>query len=111
MTQYYAYLRARSETLKKHAEELLGSDRADEAAFDKIQANIYEICGTVCKVHYTRPGGGPDACRAQFEKFRAVWGAERERQLAHGNAEKAAVEDLKLEALADAAAKFEETVK
>ena len=111
MEQYYAYLRERKAMLLKEAEQLKAEDRADESDLDKIRANIYDICGTVTKVHMDRPGGGKEACRAQLERFRREWTAAGEKAAAHGDTKKAVIEEIKLEALADAAAKLEEALQ
>lgn len=108
MDEFYRYLEARSAELREMAAALSASGRADEGNFAKVKANIYEVCATVCKVHMNRPELGEKAFRAQLEKFRTLWGAEREKAAAHGDTQKQVIEELKLEALADAAAKFEE---
>lgn len=108
MEAFFTALAARNAALKAQAEALQTSDRKDEANLVKVRANIYEVCGTVCRVHMNRPGGDPDACRAQFEKFQAQWGAAREKAAAHGETDKALIEEIKLEALADIRQKFEE---
>ena len=111
MEKYMEYLRAQNAALKEEAEKLKKDDRIDESNLAKVRANIYDVCAAVCKVHMNRPGGGPDAYRAQLEKFKTQWSAERERVAAHGDTEKAIIEDIKLEALADIAAKFEEAAE
>lgn len=111
MEKFFEYVKARNAALLAEAEKLKAEDRTDESDLDKVRANIYEVCGTVCGVHMKRPGGGVEACRAQLEKFRTIWGAERDRAVAHCDTEKALIEEVKLEALADAAGKFEEAVR
>lgn len=111
MDEYFKYLQEKNSALKKQAEEYKETDRLDEANLLKVRANIYEVCGTVCKVHLSRPGNGAEACRAQLAKFRSIWGAERDRAAAHGDTVKTVIEDIKLEALKDITEKFEEVFK
>lgn len=110
MEQYYAYLEQARAALLAEAERLR-PDRLDESNFLKVKANIYEICDTITKVHMNRPGGGPDACRAQLERFKREWTAAKEKAAAHNDTEKAVIEALKLEALSDAATKLEEVLQ
>lgn len=111
MDKFFEYVRERNTALLNEAEKLKSEDRIDESNLAKVRANIYEVCGTVCGVHMKRPGGGIEACRMQLEKFRAIWGADRDKAAAHGDAEKTLIGDIKLETLEDAARKFEEAVK
>lgn len=108
LNEYYAYLSAQKENQIRNAEMLKKTDRTDEANLAKVRANIYDVCETVCKVHMKRPEGGTNAYKGQLDKFRVLWSAERERATQHGNTEKAAIEDIKLETLEDAACKFGE---
>lgn len=111
MEDFFEYLRVQNERLLCEADELKASDRIDECNLTKVRANIYDVCATVCRVHMNRPGGGLEACREQFDRFRNVWGSEKKRNEAHGDVTKAVIEEIKLEALEDIAARFEETVK
>lgn len=111
MEEYFRYLSEKRDSLLSEAKKLALSDRNDEANLTKVRANIYDICQTVCKVHMNRPSGGAEACRSQFEHFRTQWGSERDKALSHGDTQKAIIEEIKLNALADAAQKFEEACR
>ena len=111
MNPYYEYLKERNAALLKEAEQLRAQNRTDESNLKKVAANIYDVCGTVIKVYMNRPGGGVEACRAQLERFKREWGAAKEKAEEHNDTEKAVIEQVKLEALADATARFEEALR
>lgn len=105
MEAYLNALREEHAALMRQAAELRAADRGDEAVFCTVRANVYEICATVCGVWLKK--GDPDAAAAIFDRFRAEWGAALEAAKQQNNAKKICVEEQKLEALADAAARFE----
>lgn len=110
MEAYFAYLDERFAALTREADALASSDRKDESNLTKIRANIYDVCRTVCRVHLRRPDG-IERCRNQFRVFETQWGGALDKAAAHGDVEKEFVERLKLEALADVKAKFEEAAE
>ena len=94
--------------LRQQANAFAADSRQDDADLTKIRANIYEICATignvVCKAH-------PEERREEvwlkkLEELPRNWRIALEAAQAHGNAQRAAVEELKLEALEDVLARF-----
>lgn len=94
--------------LRQQAKELAAQTRQDDADLTKIRANIYEICATignvVCK---NTPEERREAVYLKkLEELPRNWHVALEMAQAHGNAQRAAVEELKLEALEDVLARF-----
>lgn len=89
-------LKAKMDALGTEAAALKAADRADEASLKKAQANIYGICLQLL------PSLPEDAFLQQMEKLRTAWVTARETAAAHGDFARVAMEDGKLEALADA---------
>lgn len=95
--------------LRQQANVFAADQRQDDADLTKIRANIYEICATignvVCKI--TPEEQREAAYRMKLEELPRNWHTALEMARAHGNTQRAAVEELKLEALADVLARFE----
>ena len=108
MKEFIEYLEKQIKADKAKTAEFLTDGRKDDANFMKIQTNIYEICKTVSQALVNRPGAGISAVKAQFERFRAEWGAALEKAKQHNNINSAAVEEIKLAALEDIIAHFQE---
>ncbi len=94
--------------LRGQADGLAADSRQDDADLVKIRANIYEVCMTIAQVVCrTQPADMQE--RAYLEKLDGLprsWKVARRAALDHGNALRAAVEEIKLEALEDALARF-----
>lgn len=94
--------------LRQQANAFAADARQDDADLTKIRANIYDICATignvVCK---TQPEEQRKAVfLKKLEELPHNWRVALEAAQAHGNAQRAAVEELKLEALEDVLARF-----
>lgn len=107
-----AFLKTLEQTaadLRQQAKAFAADCRQDDADLTKIRANIYEICATighvVCK--NTWEDQRETVYRRKLEELPRNWQVALEAAQAHGNAQRAAVEELKLEALADVLARFE----
>ena len=111
MKGFISYLDQRAGAAKAEVASLEADGRRDEANFARVRANIYDVCKTVTLALLDRPGAGVPAIEARLEGFRKTWGEALLKAREHGNADAAAVEEVKLEALADAAARFEEAKK
>ena len=94
--------------LRQQANAFAADQRQDDADLTKIRANIYEICATIGKVMCkTRPEEAREAAfLKKLEELPQNWRVALEAAEAHGNTQRAAVEELKLEALADVLARF-----
>ena len=110
MQEFIDYLDGRIASVRAEIAALEAEGRGDDANLEKVRANIYEVCRTVTIALKDRPGAGAAAIEARLAGFRDVWGAALEKARTHGNAAAAAVEEIKLEALADAAARFREAL-
>ena len=111
MKEFIAFLDSRIEEGRAEIAALSAESRRDEADFAKVRTNIYEVCRTVSLALIDRPGAGTKAIGAQFDRFRTAWGSALEKAKQHGNAQAVVVEETKLAALADVAARFEEVTK
>ena len=108
MNEFITYLESRIEEDKAEIVKLNAEDRRDDADFARVRTNIYEVCKSVSQTLLNRPGDGKAAVRAQFERFRTGWGAALEKAKQHDDIGGIAVEEIKLAALADITARFEE---
>lgn len=91
---------------------LLADDRADEATFEKIKANVYDIFRTVFTVAVNN-GKGDTAAIGQFFTSRmktipAGWTVSYEKAKEHDDILKMQVERLKLDAIQEIRTKFSE---
>lgn len=96
-------LQAVAQELRQQANGFAAEGRRDDADLTKIRANIYEICATignvVCK--NTPEGEREAAYLKKLEELPRNWHTALEMAKAHGNGQRAAVEELKLETLED----------
>ncbi len=109
MNAFLKELEQTAADLRQQAGVFAADCRQDDADLTKIRANIYEICATignvVCK---NTPEEQQEAVYLKkLEELPRNWRAALEMARAHGNAQRAAVEELKLEALADVLARFQ----
>ena len=103
-----SYLDSRIEEGRSEITALTVDGRTDDANFAKVRTNIYDVCRSVINTLINRPGAGRNAIAAQLERFRATWGTALEKAKQHDNAKGMAVEEIKLSALEDVIAHFEE---
>lgn len=108
MEQFIAFLDNRIAEGKREIEALAAAERRDDANFAKVKNNIYEVCRTVTGALRNRPGAGVKAVGAQLEKFRSIWGGALEKAKQHDDVHGVAVEEIKLKALEDVIAHFQE---
>ena len=108
MNEFIAFLSGRIAEGRAEIAALTAEGRKDDADLAKVRTNIYDVCRTVTQALANRPGAGTDAVAAQLERFRNVWGAALEKAKQHNDVGAAAVEETKLAALEDAAARFRE---
>ena len=106
MEEFIAFLEGRIAAGRAEICALEADSRKDEANFARVRTNIYDVCRSVTRTLVNK--AGPDAVTAQFDRFRAIWGAALEKARQHGNADGAAVEETKLAVLEEVAARFRE---
>ena len=108
MEAFVKELQTVAKDLRQQAGALAADQRQDEADLTKIRANIYDICATignvVCK--NTPEGEREAAWLKKLEELPKNWRIALEMAQAHDNGQRAAVEELKLEALEDVLARF-----
>ena len=103
MEAFVEELQTIARNLRQQAAAFAADRRQDDADLTKIRANIYEICATignvVCK---NTPEGEREAIwLKKLEELPRNWHTALEMAQAHGNGQRAAVEELKLETLED----------
>ena len=108
MQEFIEYLSQQMEAGKARIAELEAEGRRDDAAFEKVGTNIYEVCRTVTQALLNRPGFGVDAIRARFEGFETSWGEALAKAEEHDDARNIAIEKTKLSVLADVIEHFAE---
>ncbi len=90
---------------------LLDDDRGDEAAFEKIYGNVYDIFRTILSVAEKSCAGEEEAMYPFFmkrlEQIPASWNTSFLQAQAHGDADKMHIEQIKLDAVAEVKAMFQ----
>lgn len=108
MDTLHAFLTDQAAACKTRAAALTADDRCDEAIFEKIRANVYEIFSSVLTA--ARNADDPAAFfRARLDAIPANWASARERALAHGDETRAHTETVKLEVVEAIRARLEAT--
>jgi len=88
-------------TCNEQRKKLLNDDRNDEATFEKIKANIYEIFQKMLSLAIRKSGENERAIRAFFleklEQIPATWTVSYEKAVMHGDTETMHIEKIKLD--------------
>ena len=83
--------------------ELIADERRDEATFEKIRANVYDIFRTILSVAEKVGKGDPEAVRNFFvqktEQIPSTWAASYEKAQQHNNAVGMQIEQIKLDTI------------
>lgn len=101
MNQFIQYINDTIEQLQKEEQELILSDRKDEANFVRIKTNICDICRTIYNVteKRTTPDNLKEEYLKQLTRLPENWKISLEKAREHGAAEKIVIEETKLEML------------
>ncbi len=104
------YFSERIEQYKARTQALTADDRADEAVFARIQMNVYDIFGTIFSVA-VKTNGQDDEKTVQFflsklQQIPQSWHTALANAEAHGETEKAHIERVKLDAVAEIRTEF-----
>ena len=92
------FLNEQAEACKARAAALTADNRQDEAVFEKIRSNVFEIFTAV--LNAARKQSDPaDFFRRQLTAIPANWEAALEKAEAHGDEAKAHTERIKLDAV------------
>ena len=108
----FAYLIDEIAACQHRQKELLADNRADEATFEKIRANVFDIFKTVLSVAIRTVKSGSSAEIKDFflqktEQIPANWKIAYAKAAEHGDVEKMHYESIKLEAIAEIRETFE----
>jgi len=89
----------------RRGKELLADARGDEAAFEKVRANVYDIFRTVLSAAVNTGKGDPDAVRRFFlqrtEQIPASWATAYDKAKQHNDAVRMRLEQLKLDTVGE----------
>lgn len=87
----------------QRGKELLADDRRDEANFEKVRGNVYDIFRTILLVAVKTCKGDPEATRQFFvrktEQIPSNWAAAYQQVKQHGDAVKMQIEQIKLDTI------------
>jgi len=110
MNKYIAYLEKTISDFQKEEGLLAAADRKDEANFIKIKINICDICKTIYNVSARSNQGEAlkEEYIRQLTRLPENWKITLDKARAHGDVEKAVIEETKLDMLQEIRAKFEE---
>lgn len=91
--------------------ELIADDRTDEATFEKVKANVYDIFRTILSVAIKNNKGDFDAVRIFFvektEQIPSSWVDSYEKAKQHNDVVKMSVEQIKLDTISEIKEYFE----
>ena len=104
------YFAERTAQCKALAQQLAADDRADEAVFEKIRMNVYDIFSTIFSVAI-KNAGQEDEQTVQFfltrlQQIPGSWQTALALAEAHCETEKAHIERIKLETVAEIRKEF-----
>jgi len=112
MENLLQFLAAHIDACRERAEMLEKDYRKDEAVFEKVRENVYDVFRTVLSVAQKQHGGDAAAVRQFFEsrlqQIPSAWEASLEKARQHGDEKKALIEEIKLAAVSDIKAALEE---
>ena len=101
MNEFVMYLNNTIETANRKEQELIATERKDEANLQKIRANIYGICLTVVKVAAIEKSGEElwEDYVKRLDNISKSWVASYEKAKLHQDVEKVLVEETKFQVL------------
>ncbi len=92
--------------------ELLADERIDEATFEKVKANVYDIFRTILSVAGKTCKGDPEAIRRFYmqktEQIPSNWVAAYDKAKQHNDAVKMQIEQIKLDTIGEIKDSFAE---
>lgn len=94
----------------RRSKELLAKERTDEAAFEKVRANVYDIFRTILSVAVKTGGDDPDAVRRFFvgktEQIPSGWVAAYRKAKEHDDGGRMCLEQIKLDTIGEIRVNF-----
>ena len=101
---------AQIELCEQRGQALRADDRADEASFEKVRANVYDIFRTVLSVAAKTCSNDEDAVQSFFLRRLAVipsgWAEACEKARQHGDPVRVQIETIKLGAVSEIKDRF-----
>lgn len=91
---------------------LLSDDRRDEANFWQIKANIYDIFKTILSVAERTKKNDEEIqafMEAKFAEMTKIWAESGQKADAHGDGQKAVIEQIKVDTAGEIRTVFEQT--
>ena len=109
MNEFILYLENSIEEAQKKEQELVATERKDEANLQKIRANIYGICRTVYEVVAKNKTGAElkKEYRNKLDNLPKNWVESYEKAKLHNDVEKVLIEETKLEVLREVKEKLQ----
>ena len=101
MNEFTTYLNHSIETAQNKEQELIASERKDEANLQKIRANIYGICLTVVQV-VAKEKSGEELWKdyiSRLDNISKSWTMSYEKAKEHNDVEKILIEETKFQVL------------
>ena len=93
--------------------KLLDDERTDEATFEKVKANVYDIFRTILSVAVKTSKGDPDAVRRFFvqkiEQIPSSWVTAYDKAKQHNDTVKMCLEVIKLDTIGEIKENFAKT--
>lgn len=110
--EMYGYMAHEIAHCAHRQQELEADQRADEAVFEKIKANVYDIFRTILDVAL-KSSRGDEAEAARFfrqklKQLPAAWAAAQDKARQHGDAVLLRLEEVKLDTAAEIERRFDE---
>lgn len=110
VSQLNGWFAAQIALCRQREQALLADDRADEAAFEKIWANVYDIFRTILDVAVRTGGGDAEAVRRFFARrmqtIPSGWAEAWEKAAQHHDPVRMQQEKIKLDTAAAIKARF-----
>ena len=109
MAELDRWLAERIALCGQRGQALRADDRGNEAAFEKIRANVYDIFRTVLSVAERNCGDGEAARRFLLRRLESIpsgWKASYEKARAHDDPVKLRIERIKLDAVREIQEEF-----
>ncbi|HWS29815.1 MAG TPA: hypothetical protein VN512_06810 [Clostridia bacterium] len=107
----FSYFDEKIAACERKKDTLLQDDRADEATFEKIRANVYDIFKAMLRAGVKASGAQEEAVKRFFlektEQIPASWLESCRKAEQYGDIEKMQIETIKLETVKEIRAAFE----
>ena len=107
-----AFFADRIAACEEKGRELNADDRGDEAVFEKVRANIYDVMRTWLSVAVRIHPGNADAVKDFFiqraDQIPAAWAAAYDKAKEHEDAARMQTEQVKLDVVREVRARFDE---